>query len=150
MEKVDYEMTHKLKADLNVALQNLKQRHSSFSTARMELDYMGNSSISGLIGRNTTLIDELISKIQKEERSCSDYLQRHCPDFYSETSHYRVAEWLAEENSAEAKTAKDRIAQAERAIDEYARSKSRELANSFFDGLKRRYYDINTYGFGRP
>lgn len=150
MENLDYETTRQLKTDLNDALRNLKQGHSSFSTARMELDYMGNSSISGLIGRSSAQIDELISKIQEEERSCSDYLQRHCSDFYSETSHYRVAEWLAEENSEEAKTAKDRIAQAEWSIDEYARSKSRELANSFFDGLKRRYHDINTYGFGRP
>lgn len=150
MENMDYETTRQLKTDLNDALRNLKQGHSSFSTARMELDYMGNSSISGLIGRSSAQIDELISKIQEEERSCSDYLQRYCPDFYSETSHYRVAEWLAEENSEEAKKAKDRIAQAEWAIDEYARSKSRELANSFFDGLKRRYHDINTYGVGRP
>jgi len=150
MENMDYETTRQLNTDLNDALRNLKQWHSSLSTARMELDYMGNSSISRLISRSSAQIDELISKIQKEERSCSDYLQRYCPDFYSETSHYRVAEWLVEENSEEVKAAKDRIAQAEWSIDEYARSKSRELANSFFDGLKRRYYDITTYGFGRP
>ena len=150
MENMDHETTRQLKTDLNDALRDLKREHSSFSTARMELDYLGNSSIRDLIDRNTTQIAELISKIKEEERSCSDYLQRYCPEFYSETSHYRAAEWLAEKNSEEAKTAKDRIAQAEWAIDEYARSKSRELANSFFDGLKRRYYDINTYGFGRP
>ena len=150
MENGDYETTRQLKTDLNDALRNLKQRHSSFSTARMELDYTGNSSISGLIDRNATQIDELIAKIQDEERSCSDYLQRHCPNFYRETSYYRVAEWLADENSEEAKKAKDRITNAEWEIDEYTRAKSRELANGFFDGLNRRYYDTNTYGLGRP
>ena len=150
MENMDYETKRQLKTDLKDALRNLKRRHSFFPMAKMELNYMGDSSIRGLIDRNTAQIDELISKIQKEERSCSDYLQRYCPKFYSETSHYRVAEWLAEENSEEAKKAKDRIAQAEWKIDEYARSKSRELANGFFDGLKRRYYETNTYGLGRP
>ena len=66
MENMDYETMHQLKTDLNDALRNLKQWHSPSSTARMELDYMGNSSISGLIDRNTTQIDELISKIQSE------------------------------------------------------------------------------------
>ncbi len=44
MENVDYETTRQLKTDLNDALRNLKQRHSSFSTARMELDYTGNNA----------------------------------------------------------------------------------------------------------
>ena len=150
MGNMDYETTRRLKTDLNDALRDLKQRHSSFSTARMELDYAGDSSISGLIDRNIAQIDELISKIQEEERSCSDYLQHYCPNFYSATSHSRIAEWLIEEDPEETQKAKDRIAQAVRGIDEYARSRSWELANSFFDGLKRRYYDINAYGLGRP
>ena len=150
MENLTYETERQAKENLMSAFQNLRQKHSSLFSGKMELEYGGNSAISHLINNSIFQIDALISKIQEEERSCANYLQRYCPKFYSETSSYRVAEWLAEATSKEEKDAKNRIMQAVHGIDEYVMSRSQELANSFMKGLKRRYNDLTTYGIGRP
>ncbi|UKI33744.1 MAG: hypothetical protein L6W00_10150 [Lentisphaeria bacterium] len=52
---------------------------------------------------------------------------------------------IEEENNA-----KERIRKALRNIDDYVKSRSRELANSWADGLKLHFSDISTYGVGRP
>ena len=52
--------------------------------------------------------------------------------------------------SKEEKDAKSRIEEALRGIDDYVISQSRELAESFMDGLKRRYDNFTAHGFGRP
>ncbi|MBQ7695498.1 MAG: hypothetical protein IJT50_10285 [Lentisphaeria bacterium] len=96
------------------------------------------------------MLDDLIAKINAEERACDTYLALYCPKFYKETSSTRVTTWLNDAQKDEEKRAKGGIETAINNIDTYVLSRSQALANSFFDGLKRRIDDFSTYGLGRP
>ena len=122
-----------------------------FSNSRMELDFKGLNSIRSLIDREAKQLDDLISKIREEEKNCDEYLQKYCPHFYSEISFSSpVTTWLGNKQIEEENNAKERIRKALRNIDDYVKSRSRELANSWADGLKLHFSDISTYGVGRP
>ncbi len=150
MSRLSYDEERQAKENLEKAFREIRRGHYSSSVSNMELSYEGNSSIGNLLERGKNQIQDLISKIEYEERSCDEYLQRYCPAFYKETSSSRVVEWLNDARSEEGKKAKVQIDKAVENIDEYLKTKSRELANSFADGLKRRFNDINAYGLGRP
>ena len=147
---MDYWAKDRMIRDLEDALWELKQSHSSYAMESMELSYAGNDGIRGLIDGGVSQIDDLISKIQEEERDCSEYLQRHCPYFYLATSNYRGVDWLTEEHTEEIKKAKERMKQAVNGIDEYVKTRTPELINSFFPALERRNNQFYTYGAGRP
>ena len=140
----------KAKENLEKEFDRLRQQHSIFENADMELDYSGLWTVRGWIDRGKVLLDDLISKINQEERACDTYLALYCPKFHKETSSTRVTTWLNDAQADEEKRAKEGIETAVKNIDTYVLSRSQALANSFFDGLKRRIDDFSTYGLGRP
>lgn len=146
-----YDTEHQAKENLEKEFQKLILRHSMFSNSRMELDFKGLNSIRSLIDREAKQLDDLISKIREEEKNCDEYLQKYCPHFYSEISFSSpVTTWLGNKQIEEENNAKERIRKALRNIDDYVKSRSRELANSWADGLKLHFSDISTYEVGRP
>ena len=140
----------KAKENLENEFDRLRRQHSFFDRSSMELEYSGLWSVRSLIDHEKALINDLISKINAEGQNCDAYLSRYCPNFYREISSSRVVQWLEEARTDEEKRAKEGIETAVKNIDTYVLSRSKALANSFFDGLKRRYDDFSTYGFGRP
>jgi|GEM_PF-5045227 len=140
----------KAKENLEKEFDRLRQQHSIFENADMQLDYSGLWTVRGWIDREKVLLDDLIAKINAEERACDTYLALYCPKFYKETSSTRVTTWLNDAQKDEEKRAKGGIETAINNIDTYVLSRSQALANSFFDGLKRRIDDFSTYGLGRP
>ena len=138
------------KENLRKAFQQLKSRHIACTNGKLELDYAGNNSIRKRLEDTQNQLNDLQKKIEEEEVSCDQYLQQYCPHFYQETFNSHVSQWITDRNSVEEKNAKERIAKALRNIDEYAKNRSQELANSFADALKCRFDDISSYGIGRP
>lgn len=68
MENLTYETERQAKENLMSAFQNLRQKHSSLFSGKMELEYGGNSAISHLINNSIFQIDALISKIQAKNK----------------------------------------------------------------------------------
>ena len=140
----------KAKENLEKEFDRLRQQHSIFENADMQLDYSGLWTVRGWIDRGKVLLDDLIAKINAEESACDTYLALYCPKFYKEISSTRATTWLNDAQADEEKRAKEGIETAVKNIDTYVLSRSQALANSFFDGLKRRIDDFSTDGLGRP
>lgn len=138
------------KNNLVKAIQNLKWKQLELANAKIELNYGGNPSIRNLLNSKEYQLDNLISKINEEYQICDKYLQNNCPNFYSETSNWRINELLNNPKSPEMKDSKNKIEQCIKKIDEYVKSFGVELSTSFFADLKQYYTNLCIYGLARP
>ncbi len=139
------------KNNLERAFQEVKWRHTSVYSSRTELDYCSFTSstpTSRLLDKYQSEVDDLVRFIENEERSCDDYLLRHCPAFYKATANSRVASWQELDALEDDPAAMARILEAIADIDDYAAHRSMEVMQDFQAGIHERYCDIARHGAG--
>jgi len=141
---------YRAEKNLKEAFRKLSAKNSFFSTSKAILNYRGLNSVKTLLDSNRKQIDEVISKIQTEERFCDNYLRRHCPNFYMAHSNLCFDKSQVRKDPREWEDAYRRIKEATQNIDDYIYSKGRILAASLTDGLKRRVDDFKSHGIGHP
>jgi hypothetical protein len=151
MDKITEEDKRNAKYELEKAFKQMIQRHSLYSSYNGNISWDGLYGIQNIINSNGNQIRDFISFTEREERECDNYLREHCPAFYEAVKTSRTADWEDCPCPQEEKEAAfERINKATENIDEYAKNRSREFAESLEGGLMRRLDNINQYGLGRP
>jgi hypothetical protein len=151
MDKIAEGDKRNAKYELEKAFRQMKQQHSSPSFHNGSLSWGGLYSIRNTIDSASNQIKDFISFAEREEKECDNYLRQHCPAFYEAVKTSRTADWEdCQCPQKEKETAFERINKATKNIDDYAKNRSREFAESIEGGLKRRLENINQHGLGRP